>query len=322
MDGKVTPAETGAGTRAETRTGHRYRTVDVPVAGGDLRVGVWDPEPMAADAADVLLIHGVTASHLAWPFVVDRLPGVRAIAPDLRGRGASNDLTGPAGMLAHADDLAAALDALGIAKIVVVGHSMGAFVAAVFAHRHPERVSRLVLIDGGLPLDVPAGLDTDALVAGILGPTAARLSMRFADPGEYFDFWRQHPAFQEDWTPELERYLAYDLVDDGDGALRPATSYKTTADDTRDMNTGTALSDALAGLRHPTRMITVPRGLQNEPPGLYAPAHLARMLEQNPGVRHERVEGFNHYTIVMSPAGADAVAVVVREEIGAAIIGR
>ncbi|WP_127474512.1 alpha/beta hydrolase [Microbacterium sulfonylureivorans] len=301
----------------QTRTGHRYRTVDVPVSGGDLRVGVWDPEPADAAAADVLLIHGVTSSHLAWPFVVDRLPGVRAVAPDLRGRGASNDLVGPAGLQAHADDLAAALDALGIERTVVVGHSMGAFVAVVFAHRHPDRVSRLVLVDGGLPLDVPAGLDTDTLVAGILGPTAARLSMRFADAGEYLDFWRSHPAFRADWTPELEQYLAYDLVADGAGAFRPATSYETTADDTLDMNTGTGLSDALAGLRHPARMITAPRGLQDEEPGLYAPAHLARVLAANPGVRHERLDRFNHYTIVMSPAGADAVAAVVREELAA-----
>jgi pimeloyl-ACP methyl ester carboxylesterase len=309
MDGPMTSADT---------TTHRYRTIDVPVPGGDLRVGVWDPAPPAAEVPDVLLIHGVTASHLAWPFVVERLPGVRAVAPDLRGRGASNGLEGPAGMRAHADDLAAALDALGIERTVVVGHSMGAFVAVVFAHRHPERVSRLVLVDGGLPLDVPSGVDTDALVAGILGPTAARLSMRFADTGEYLDFWRAHPAFRGNWTPELEAYLSYDLVDDGNGALRPATSYQTTADDTVDMNTGTALADALAGMRHPARMITVPRGLQDEEPGLYAPAHLARVLAANPAVRHERVDGLNHYTIVMSPAGADAVSRVVREELAAA----
>lgn len=308
---------TDATVTGEPRPGHTYRAIDVPVEGGDLRVGVWDPEPAIADAADVLLIHGVTSSHLAWPFVVDRLPGVRAIAPDLRGRGASNGLAGPAGMAAHAADLAAALDVLGIGKTVVVGHSMGAFVAVVFAHLHPERVSRLVLVDGGLPLDVPAGLGTDELVAGILGPTAARLSMRFADPGDYLEFWRRHPAFQTAWTPELERYLSYDLVDDGEGALRPATSYATTADDTLDMNTGTALPEALAGLRHPARMLTVPRGLQDEPPGLYAPEHLERVLAAAPSVVHERIDGFNHYTIVMSQAGADAVAAVVREELAA-----
>lgn len=297
-------------------SGHTYRTIDVPVSGGDLRVAVWDPTDAAT--ADVLLIHGVTSSHLAWPFVVDRLPGVRAIAPDLRGRGASNALEGPAGMRAHADDLAAALDALGIDRIVVVGHSMGAFVALAFAHLHPDRVERLVFVDGGLPLDVPGGLDADALVAGILGPTAARLSMRFDDPAEYLEFWRAHPAFREAWTPELERYIEYDLVPDGAGRLRPATSYETTAEDTVDMNTGTLLVDALAGLRHPTRVLTAPRGLQDEPPGLYAPEYLERVLAAQPALVHERVDDLNHYTIVMSPAGADVVAEVVRDELARA----
>lgn len=296
---------------------HEYRTIDVAADGGLLRAGVWEPLDAAPDGPTVLLVHGVTASHLAWPFVVDRLPGVRVVAPDLRGRGRSNGMSGGAGMAAHAADLAAVLDALGIDRTVVVGHSMGGFVSIVFAHRHPERVSRLLLVDGGLPLDVPAGLSTDELVAGILGPTAARLSMRFAGTGEYLDFWRQHPAFDEAWTPELERYLAYDLVDDGAGAFRPATSYATTADDTVDMNTGTALPEALAGLQHPTRLITVPRGLRNEPPGLYAPEHLDRLLADYPGVAHERIDGFNHYTIVMSPSGAEVVAAAIREELAA-----
>jgi lipase len=308
----------GAMTVSATPTGHTYRTIDIPVVGGDLRVAVWDPEVGADDAPDVLLIHGVTSSHLAWPFVVERLHGARAVAPDLRGRGASHRLEGAAGMRAHADDLAAALDALGIDRTLAVGHSMGAFVAVVFAHFHPDRVSRLVLVDGGLPLDVPSGVDTDTLVAGILGPTAARLSMRFADEDQYLDFWRRHPAFRRDWTPELERYLRYDLVADGQGALRPATSYRTTAEDTVDMNTGEALPAALAGLRHPTRMLTAPRGLQNEEPGLYGPAHLERVLAASPTVRHERLQDLNHYTIVMSPEGADAVARVIREELDAA----
>ncbi|WP_345802943.1 alpha/beta hydrolase [Microbacterium sp. AZCO] len=296
-------------------TGHTYRTLDVPVSGGSLRVGVWDPEGDAS--ADVLVVHGVTASHLAWPFVVERLPGVRVIAPDLRGRGRSNGLAGPAGMAAHAADLAAVLDALDIPRLVVVGHSMGAFVAVVFAHLHPERVARLVLVDGGLPLDVPAGLAPEELVSRILGPTAARLSMRFADAGEYRAFWREHPAFRADWTPELERYLEYDLVPDSD-AFRPATSYAVVVDDNTDMNTTTTVPDALAALRHPTVLLTAPRGLMDETPGLYAPEHLARLLAAHHEMRHERVDDRNHYTIVMSEQGADAVAAVVRREVESA----
>ncbi|QKJ19209.1 alpha/beta fold hydrolase [Microbacterium hominis] len=301
-------------------SGHSYREVDVQVDGGALRAGVWEPDaaPGAHGAPTVLLIHGVTSSHLAWPFVVERLPGVRVIAPDLRGRGRSNDLSGPAGMAAHADDLAALLDALGVAQTLVVGHSMGGFVSVVLAHRHPELVSRLVLVDGGMPLDVPAGLDADTLVAGILGPTAQRLGMRFATASDYLDFWRRHPAFAHDWSPELEAYLAYDLVDDGDGALRPATSYQTTAEDTVDMNTGEALPAALGALRHPTVLLTVPRGLQDEPPGLYSADYLDGILGAFGAVAHRRIPGFNHYTIVLSAAGAEVVAAVIRAELSAA----
>lgn len=293
MDGAVSPA-------ARIRD-----TVEVPVSGGALRVGVRAGEQ---DAAAALLIHGVTASHLAWPFVAERLPALRLIAPDLRGRGASNEVAGAAGMAAHAEDMVAVLDALDIEHATVVGHSMGAFVAVVLAHLHPDRVSNLVLVDGGLPLQVPAGLSPDQLVAHILGPTAERLDMRFANVDDYLGFWRAHPAFAHAWSDELEDYLAYDLVDDGAGALRPATSYRTVVDDTVDMNTGTALPEALAGLRHPTRLLTVPRGLQDEPPGLYPADYLADLLAAYPTVQHTRIEGFNHYTIAMSPTGAQIVA--------------
>jgi hypothetical protein len=47
------------------------------------------------------------------------------------------------------------------------------------------------------------------------------LNLRFAS-ADYLDFWRSHPAFARDWSPELERYLAYDLVSAG-RRLRPAT---------------------------------------------------------------------------------------------------
>jgi pimeloyl-ACP methyl ester carboxylesterase len=292
---------------------HTYRTVDVPVAGGDLRVGVWEPEGETTHT--VLLVHGVTASHLTWPFLVEQLPGVRVIAPDLRGRGASHAVQGSAGMAVHADDMAAVLDAFDVAQTTVVGHSMGAFVTVVLAHRHPDRVTRMVLVDGGLPLDVPAGIEPDQLVQVILGPVAERLSQRWPTVEAYTDdFWREHPAFADDWSGELEAYIAYDLVPEG-GALRSATSYRIMAEDTVDMNTGTALPDALAALSKPTLFITVPRGLQNETPGLYAPAHLQKLLGTFPQVRHVRLEDLNHYTVVMSRRGAEMLAPLVRAEL-------
>ncbi|MGP6171292.1 alpha/beta fold hydrolase [Microbacterium sp. A196] len=291
---------------------HTYRTVDVPVSGGELRVGVWDPVGARDDTRALLAIHGVTSSHLAWPFLVEELPGVRVIAPDLRGRGASRSITGPAGMAAHAADMVAVLDAFALATVPVVGHSMGGFVAVVLAHLHPERVERLLLIDGGLPLDVPAGVNPEQLVSLILGPTADRLSKRWSSVDEYIEaFWRHHPAFEGDWSDALEQYIAYDLVSDGD-RLRPATSYQTTVEDTIDLNLGSALTESLADLRHPTLFVTVPRGLQNEEPGLYPPAHRQRLLDAFPDLVHQHIDDLNHYTIVMSDRGAAALAPLVR----------
>ena len=283
--------------------GHAYRTLDVPVAGGDLRVGVWDPP--RAEAPTVMLVHGVTASHLAWQWVVDALPGIRVVAPDLRGRGRSNAVRGGAGMTAHADDLAAVAAALELGPVVVAGHSMGAFASIVFAHRHPERVSRLELVDGGLPLQTPAGLTPGQLVEAVLGATAVRLRRRFADADDYLAFWRTHPAF-DTIDERLERYFRYDLVADGD-LWRPATSLETTTEDTVDLHTGTAHPAALAALRHPTTLLTVSRGLQNEPPGLYALPYLEQVLPHHPAIAHTRRDGFNHYTVVMSDAGAALV---------------
>ena len=60
-------------------------------------------------------------------------------------------------MARHVEDVLAALDRTGAGRVVLAGHSMGGFVALAFAARHPERVSALVLVDGGLPLPRPEG---------------------------------------------------------------------------------------------------------------------------------------------------------------------
>ena len=264
----------------------------------------------------MLLIHGVTASHLSWPFVAERLAGVRVIAPDLRGRGRSNGLADPPGWPRTPRDLVAVLDALGVERAVVVGHSMGAFVALVLGDLYPERVSRVVLVDGGLPLDLPDGpvvrrdhharARTHRRAAGDAVRVRRRVPRLLA----------RAPAFRRDWTPELEAYLAYDLVGE-EPELRPATSYATLEEDSIDQNTGTAIVDALARLRHPTVLLTAERGLLDQVPAAVRRGAAARPARRLPGpAARARSPDVNHYTIAMSERGADAVAAVVREQLG------
>jgi hydroxypyruvate isomerase len=89
----------------------------VAVRGGDLAVAVWPPaEGANADlggsvgsAPPVVAIHGITATHRAWPHLAAALPDRTVIAPDLRGRGRSRSLPRPVGMATHADDVAAVI---------------------------------------------------------------------------------------------------------------------------------------------------------------------------------------------------------------------
>ena len=116
-----------------------YRTHDVPVGGGTLRVGEWGSHDSEHHGATVIAVHGITASHLAWASLAKALPQVRLIAPDLRGRGRSAGLPGPYGMARHAADLEAVIQSLELPPAILLGHSMGAFVAVVAAHLYPDQ---------------------------------------------------------------------------------------------------------------------------------------------------------------------------------------
>jgi pimeloyl-ACP methyl ester carboxylesterase len=101
------------------------------------------------DAAEptVVLLHGAGFDHTAWALHSRWLAhhGHSVLAPDLPGHGRSSGTPVPtiAGM---ADWTAALLDAAGVAKAWLVGHSMGSLIAIETAARHPQRVSALSLI--------------------------------------------------------------------------------------------------------------------------------------------------------------------------------
>ncbi len=285
-----------------------YREIDVP---GGLHVGIWEPEGQAV--GDVVAIHGVTSSHRAFPAVARALPQYRVVAPDLRGRGRSNHLEGPYGMARHADDVARALDHLGIDKVLPVGHSMGAFVAMVLAHRYPGLVDRLVLVDGGVPLELPADVAPDEAIAGILGPAAARLSMTFASRQDYRRLWEAHPAFGGAFGDDVSAYVDYDL--DGDEPeLRPATCYAALEQDTIDLaETSGALMQAVDNLAVPALLLQAERGMLDQPTGLFRDEYLAGWVERIPLLASRKVLGINHYTIVFDAPGVDAIVTAVKE---------
>ena len=101
----------------------------------------------AAAGAPLLAIHGVFADGSRYrPLADEGLPGLRWLAVDLRGPGGST-WDPPWNAEQHVADLLETLDAEGIARCHVIGHSFGGFLTTLLAATVPDRVETMVLLD-------------------------------------------------------------------------------------------------------------------------------------------------------------------------------
>jgi len=136
-----------------------------------------------------VLLHGPGEDAADWePLAVSLAPAWRVHAPDLRGHGDSEH-SGPYTVDQLTADVEAFVDALGLRRVALVGHSIGAVPAYLFAAKHPDRVIRLVLEEPvppfpRAPLDLQPHLDQRRERAGepSFDPDAMALSSEFTEP--------------------------------------------------------------------------------------------------------------------------------------------
>ncbi|CAL9349506.1 alpha/beta hydrolase [Streptomyces sp. NPDC030392] len=139
----------------------------------------------------VVLLHGMTFDRRTWRPVVDELDGaVTSIAVDLPGHGGSS--AGPTRLDDVAEAIHRLLESLGVERPVVVGHSMAAAVAGLYASAHPAR--GILLVDQA----------TEVL-------PFARMLHRIAP-------MLHGPAFHQVW-PNIEKSLGLDRIPDPTRAL-------------------------------------------------------------------------------------------------------
>jgi pimeloyl-ACP methyl ester carboxylesterase len=264
----------------------------------------------------VLAAHGITASSMCWPAVAGALPeGWALVAPDLRGRGAARDLAADhTGFRQHAEDLCRAaerIDPEGTGGLVLAGHSMGAYVALLAADARPDLFRTLVLVDGGVPLPLPEGLDPDQVLAATLGPALERLSRTYADVDEYVEFFRQHPALGPYWSDAVEAYVRYDALQTPEGVRSRAVEEAVRTDGRDLLVLGDELDAALRGLKLPVHLLSAPRGMFGEAPGLLPAAAVRAYDVELDHLTAETVPDVIHYTILFDPAAAARVAEVI-----------
>jgi pimeloyl-ACP methyl ester carboxylesterase len=274
---------------------------DVPVPGGSLATYRWPGE-----GPIVLAVHGITSNHRSWGVVAAALDAhVTLVAPDLRGRGRSNELPGPYGIADLGEDLVAVLDHLRVDRATVAGHSMGGFVATSLAVHHPDRVKALVVVDGGPPFALPEDRDIDKALADTLGPSLQRLDMTFSDRGAYRAFWQQHPSFQGMWSAEVDAQAQHDLIGEPP-EMRSSCSKEAVKVAGRELLTDDEVRAAARRVQCPLKVLWAPRGMVNDPGGFYDDGRLA-------GFDAEQVPDTNHYSILLGEPGAKRVAAAIRQ---------
>lgn len=123
----------------------------ITIRGLKICLCTWGPE----EGPLVLCLHGILEQGAAWSEVAIRLAqkGYRVIAPDLRGHGRS-DRVGKGGSYNLVDflgDIDAIVENLAGRAFILVGHSLGSVLGAIFATIRPQRIKNIVLVETILP---------------------------------------------------------------------------------------------------------------------------------------------------------------------------
>jgi pimeloyl-ACP methyl ester carboxylesterase len=139
---------------------------DIKANGVRLRVAETGEGP------SLVLLHGLFMDHTTWDPMSEALgKQFRVVAPDLPGFGQSEkppESRFPYGINAFADAVVDLYAGLELGRAIMVGHALGGAVAITLAARHPELISRLVLIDA-LCYSAPLGLASRVALAPLVG---------------------------------------------------------------------------------------------------------------------------------------------------------
>lgn len=257
------------------------------------------------DQPVVLALHGLTSTSAVWADLAARLPDLAVVAPDLPGRGSSVAAPAAPGLPGLAAEVLRVADALGLRRVLVVGHSMGAFLAPLVLERLGDRAAAAVLLDGGVP---PARslLLRPVLVRTLFTVQLRRLVRSWPDVDTYT---RTAEGGATARRPDLEagvRAWSEAVLEPCDGGFRPRLDRRRVVADAVDSLTRPPHLDALQRAGVPVHLVTAAHGADDTRPVFLSEEAVAAGRRAVPRLTWERVEA-NHATMLFDPATATAL---------------
>ena len=185
----------------------------------EVRYLEWLPEGEQS-STPVVALHGLASSANWYERLAARLSGqYRVVAPDQRGHGQTTQAGTGYDWQTLASDAIGFMDYLGLERAAVLGHSWGGNVAINVAAKFPERVSKLVMIDGGF-------LDGHLLPDASWELFRSRFAPRNVSGTRQEFLERVSTQLGDCWDDDLERIVQTMVYEDEDGyiqdILRPA----------------------------------------------------------------------------------------------------
>jgi len=269
-------------------TPRRVRSAE---AGLSLQLWEWHGEGMP-----LVLLHGFGMSARVWDGIAHAVAPRHVIALDARGHGDSDHDGGL--RTSHTtgyEDLCSALEELGLERFALAGHSMGAYVALVYASRHPLRVDRLALVDAGPDL---AGVRTRPRPAPRRQPPKTGFESEHAYASALGVFY---PNARSETLLELARHWLRRRPDGryepklDPGLLHPRSDESEAARGTRLREQSERLWRHLEGVRCPTLVV---RGARST---ILSPDTTERMLARLRDARFVELANAGHAVMLDAP---------------------
>lgn len=164
----------------------------------------------------IVCVHGITSNAFYFQALAENLARThRVFAYDLRGRGDSDKPEEGYSNPIHMEDLAALIDELGLERPIVIGHSLGAMISLYFAAHHPDKLSKLVLLDAGTPLPWRTPAEQPAWLTAAID----RLGMKVPSFEAYINRLKAAPFLGPYWNEYVDIYYDHDVVHERDGSV-------------------------------------------------------------------------------------------------------